>query len=76
MERKLIKAVKQNSGSKALVTHLSAFTRDPENLSAACNTEADGWVEVAPTWEWTDDAGQTFTYKTTVGCKKCRKYER
>lgn len=71
MNRKMIRADKANTGTKLGATHLSTLAGD----TAACGTEAEGWHDVPETWTF-ESEGQTFTYPTTVDCKKCRKFVR
>lgn len=72
MNRKMIRADKANTGTKLGATHLSKINGD---LIPACETPGDGWHEVSATWTFEAD-GETFTYATTVDCKKCRKFVR
>lgn len=71
MNRKMIRADKANTGTKLGATHLSTIKGD----AAACGTEAEGWTEVAASYDY-EVNGETFTKHITVDCKKCRKFAR
>ena len=70
MNRKMICSIATSKTSSHAV-HLTTLAGD----APACGTEMGEWNEAPESWTF-ELEGQTFTYPTTVDCKKCRKFVR